>query len=143
MNNVESPQHYTQGYLEVIYIIEQTLGKEGFKAFCMGNWIKYQTRAAAKNGQEDLDKAQQYLEWAQNGLPEPVNGRVPRNNLVCLRENEVILPGDILQSERGTRVKVKDVITTGFNPGLEVESVLTGSTWFIEKNDIPAWDRVK
>ena len=142
MNNVESPQHYTQGYLEVIYIIEQTLGKEGFKAFCMGNWINYQTRAAAKNGQEDLDKAQQYLEWAQNGLPKPVDGRVPRKYTGILYENEAILPGNILVNG-GTKVKVKDVITTGFNPGLEVESVLTGSTWFIEKNDIPAWDRVK
>lgn len=78
-NNVESPSHYTQGYLETIYVIEQVLGPEGFKAFCMGNWIKYKDRHTKKNGQEDLDKAQQYLEWAQNGLPKPVNGMYPRD----------------------------------------------------------------
>lgn len=76
--NVHSPKHYTQGYLESIYVIQQTLGPEGFKAFCMGNWIKYNERAKHKGGAEDLAKADQYLEWAVNGLPKPVNGMVPR-----------------------------------------------------------------
>lgn len=79
MSNVESPMHYTQGHLEVIYVIEQVLGKEGFKAFCLGNWIKYKTRHEHKNGVEDLAKAEQYLAWATEGLPAPVNGRVPRS----------------------------------------------------------------
>lgn len=77
-DSVESPRHYTQGWLETIYVIRQTLGPEGFKAFCLGNWIKYNERHAHKNGAEDLAKANQYLEWAQNGLPEPVNGMYPR-----------------------------------------------------------------
>lgn len=78
MSNVESPSHYVQGYMEVIYEIRDILGAEGFKAFCMGNWIKYNARATHKNGAEDIAKAQQYLEWATNGLPKPVNNRVPR-----------------------------------------------------------------
>ena len=79
MDNVQSPQHYTQGYIEVIYAIHDVLGREGFKAFCMGNYIKYNARANHKGlKSEDLAKADQYLEWATNGLPEPVNGRVPR-----------------------------------------------------------------
>jgi hypothetical protein len=76
--NVLSPKHYTQGHLETIYVIEQVLGKEGFKAFCMGNYIKYKERHAFKNGAEDLAKAEQYLTWAVNGLPEPIDGKVPR-----------------------------------------------------------------
>ena len=78
MSNVNSPDHYTQGYMEAIYVIAQVLGAEGFKAFCMGNYLKYQMRAAHKNGQEDIDKAAVYLDWATNGLPEPVNNRLPK-----------------------------------------------------------------
>jgi hypothetical protein len=79
MSNVESPNHYTAGYIEVIYSIHDVLGAEGFKAFCIGNYIKYNARANHKGMRaEDLAKADQYLEWATNGLPAPVNGRVPR-----------------------------------------------------------------
>lgn len=76
--NVQSPKHYTSGRLETIYQIADALGPEGFKAYCLGNVMKYTGRHAGKNGDEDLKKAQVYLEWAINGLPEPVNGRVPR-----------------------------------------------------------------
>lgn len=75
---VYSPKHYLQGHLETIYVIQQVLGEQGFKDFCMGNYIKYRERHTFKNGEQDLKKAEQYLEWATNGLPEPVNGRVPR-----------------------------------------------------------------
>ena len=79
MSNVESPQHYTQGFFETIYEIRDVLGHEGFKAFCMGNYIKYNARAQHKGlRSEDLAKADQYLDWAVNGLPAPVDGRVPR-----------------------------------------------------------------
>jgi hypothetical protein len=81
MSNVESPNHYTAGYIEVIYAIHDVLGREGFKAFCMGNYIKYNARANHKGLRaEDLAKADQYLEWATNGLPDPVDGRVPRKS---------------------------------------------------------------
>lgn len=79
-SNVFSPQHYAQGYIETIYVIEQTLGPEGFKAYCMGNYLKYKARHEHKNGKEDLEKAEVYLGWAVNGLPKPVNGRLPKNN---------------------------------------------------------------
>lgn len=89
MSNVESPNHYTQGYMEVIYEIRDTLGAEGFKAFCMGNWMKYNARASHKGlKSEDLAKADQYLEWAANGLPKPVNNRVPRPEQGDLYEQE-------------------------------------------------------
>lgn len=68
---VNHPEHYLQGYIETIYAIAQTLGPEGFKAFCMGNWMKYRERAAHKGKAEDLKKAEVYLGWAVNGLPFP------------------------------------------------------------------------
>lgn len=75
--NVASPKHYQQGTVETIYTIRDTLGPEGFKAYCMGNWIKYNARYQHKNGAEDLAKAQVYLGWAVRGLPKPVNGMLP------------------------------------------------------------------
>lgn len=77
-DQVNSPKHYTQGRFETIYEIADILGAEGFKAFCLGNAIKYHARASYKGLQEDLDKATQYLNWHVSGLPEPVNGRLPR-----------------------------------------------------------------
>lgn len=75
---INSPKHYVSGRLETIYKIEDTLGPEGFKAYCLGNVIKYTNRHEHKGGDEDLKKAQVYLGWAIHGLPEPVDGRVPR-----------------------------------------------------------------
>ena len=64
-NNVKSPKHYRlEGLnIESIDVIKATLGKEGFKAFCKGNIMKYLIRAEKKNGLEDYKKAQIYLGW--------------------------------------------------------------------------------
>ena len=61
---VNIPVHYTIGDgIECIDYIKQTLGLEGFKAFCHGNVIKYQHRHTYKgNPVEDMEKAQWYLE---------------------------------------------------------------------------------
>lgn len=77
-DNVNSPEHYTNGHVETIYAIENVLGPEGFKAYCMGNYMKYMARHRKKNGEEDLKKAGVYLGWAANGLPAPVNGKLPK-----------------------------------------------------------------
>ena len=88
-DNVHSPQHYQQGHVEVIYAIEQTLGPEGFKAYCMGNWIKYKSRAAFKgNAEEDLKKAEVYLSLAVNGLPPLKKNDVPA--LLMFAQNDYI-----------------------------------------------------
>lgn len=62
---VNSPVHYKlEGLgIEVIHIIENILGTEGFKAYCKGNVIKYILRASKKNGVEDLKKAKKYIEY--------------------------------------------------------------------------------
>jgi hypothetical protein len=58
--NVENPSHYNSGKIEVIDFIEdQKLG------FCLGNVIKYVSRAGKKDSSktiEDLEKAKWYLE---------------------------------------------------------------------------------
>ncbi len=55
---VEHPAHYTYGTIEAIDYIED----KGFN-FCLGNVIKYVTRAGHKeNALEDLKKARWYLD---------------------------------------------------------------------------------
>lgn len=57
-NSVDHPNHYNSGKIEVIdFIEEQKLG------FCLGNVVKYISRAAHKGKYlEDLKKAKWYLE---------------------------------------------------------------------------------
>lgn len=67
-NNVNSPSHYTQGGVEVIEIIAQTVSgyDDGFTAHCVGTATKYLNRAPHKHETplEDLKKAAKYLEFA-------------------------------------------------------------------------------
>ena len=62
---VNKPAHYNNGGIECIDYIEQVLGKEGFKAYCLGNTIKYLHRHEYKGKpEEDLRKAAYYLDKA-------------------------------------------------------------------------------
>lgn len=65
---VKHPSHYTAYPVEVIDIIKATLGDDGFKAYCLGNEIKYRMRAGLKgdNAEEDIAKAMQYMEFRNN-----------------------------------------------------------------------------
>lgn len=67
---VHSPEHYTVGGIETIDFIKAKLGPEGFRAYCLGNVLKYVSRWQAKNGEEDLKKALKYMEWAVNAKEE-------------------------------------------------------------------------
>jgi len=61
--SVHQPAHYTQGKIECIDAIESaTMGLIGITAVCVANVIKYVWRFALKNGIEDLDKADYYLQ---------------------------------------------------------------------------------
>jgi hypothetical protein len=55
-DNVNNPKHYTQhpSGVECIQVTEHL-------SFCIGNAIKYLWRADLKNGLEDLQKAQWYI----------------------------------------------------------------------------------
>lgn len=79
-NNVKSPKHYRlEGLnIESIDVIRATLGKEGFKAFCKGNIMKYLIRAEKKNGLEDYKKAHTYLTWYLKECEEEKNGSTER-----------------------------------------------------------------
>lgn len=68
-DKVRRPAHYTQGGIECIDAIRSALGPEGFRAYCIGNVIKYNWRYRLKNGAEDLRKAQVYLGWAIGSAP--------------------------------------------------------------------------
>ena len=70
-NNIDKPFHYNQAGIECIDYIKQVLGKEGFIAYCRGNVMKYNHRAFYKgNPTEDMAKAEQYLQWANETLKE-------------------------------------------------------------------------
>lgn len=58
---VHHPNHYQMpGGIEVIDMIRNTLGYDGFIAYCQGNVMKYVCRYRMKNGVEDLQKAMVY-----------------------------------------------------------------------------------
>lgn len=61
-DNVNHPNHYTQGGVECIDALEAaTVDLRGIEAVCTANAIKYLWRWKRKNGLEDLRKAKWYL----------------------------------------------------------------------------------
>ena len=66
-DNVNHPAHYTDHCsVECIDMIRLALGDDGFRAYCLGNAIKYLWRYKNKNGKEDINKACVYLDWLGN-----------------------------------------------------------------------------
>lgn len=62
---VNSPPHYTDGGIEAIDYIAAKLGPDGFRSYCVGNALKYISRAGKKgSAKEDLSKAIWYLRRA-------------------------------------------------------------------------------
>lgn len=57
---VNSPNHYTQGELEVIDILEDKLTSDEYMGFLKGNVTKYNFRELYKNEDEDIAKAEFY-----------------------------------------------------------------------------------
>lgn len=60
-DNVNHPSHY-QGKHECIDEMIAMFGVEAVKSFCKCNVYKYRYRADKKNGQEDLNKADWYMD---------------------------------------------------------------------------------
>lgn len=58
---VNHPGHYCKGGIECIDAIGAAMSAEAFRGFLKGNIMKYVFRYEAKNGIEDLKKAQWYL----------------------------------------------------------------------------------
>jgi hypothetical protein len=63
MAAVNSPQHYTQGNMETIDMIKESLTEEEFSGYLKGNILKYVCRYKHKGMPlKDLMKSQWYLE---------------------------------------------------------------------------------
>lgn len=60
-DNVEQPNHYTNGDIECIDAIRSALTEEEFRGHIKGVCLKYLWREKYKNGDEDLKKVMQYL----------------------------------------------------------------------------------
>ena len=67
-DSVHHPGHYTSGDIECIDAIKASMTPEEFEGYCKGNFIKYVWRYREKNGLEDLEKANVYLNWLINSL---------------------------------------------------------------------------
>lgn len=57
-----SPEHY-KGEIECIEAIKASMSSQQFKGYLKGNIMKYLWRYDRKNGLEDLQKADIYLQW--------------------------------------------------------------------------------
>jgi len=73
MDVVNKPPHY-QGEIECIECIKASMTYEEFKGYLRGNVFKYLWRYNRKNGLQDLEKSQWYLnrlhkEIEQHGKP--------------------------------------------------------------------------
>lgn len=62
MSKVNHPDHYNTESFECIEVMEEVFGTEAVKNFCKLNAFKYLWRADAKDGMDDIRKAQWYLE---------------------------------------------------------------------------------
>lgn len=62
-DNVDHPQHYTNGEIECKDAIKSALTPEEYRGWIKGNAIKYVWRERYKGGTEDLAKARNFLSW--------------------------------------------------------------------------------
>ena len=68
-DNVNHPSHYTFGTIETIDYITSVLGDKGTYNYCIGNALKYISRAEHKGkNKEDLEKAIWYINYAISRL---------------------------------------------------------------------------
>ena len=67
MDEVNNPNHYTQGNIECIDAIKASLTEEEYRGYIKGNVIKYVWRERFKGANTDLSKAINYLSRLVNG----------------------------------------------------------------------------
>lgn len=64
--NVNHPKHYNiPGRKECIVEMIEKFGVDAVETFCILNAYKYRYRHELKNGQEDLEKAKWYEDYAE------------------------------------------------------------------------------
>ncbi|MBO7079904.1 MAG: DUF3310 domain-containing protein [Bacilli bacterium] len=59
---VNHPGHYETGKFECIEVMQEALGTDAVKDFCICNAFKYVYRHKRKNGLEDIKKAKWYID---------------------------------------------------------------------------------
>lgn len=66
-DNIKHPSHYCKAGVECIDAIKAIVSTitDPFEAYCTGNIIKYIWRWHDKNGVEDLNKAEQYIDFIE------------------------------------------------------------------------------
>lgn len=69
--DINKPEHYTKGGIEVLDFIKAKLSTEEYRGFLIANILKYVSRAPLKGGIKDYKKAQFYL----NKLVEMVDAK--------------------------------------------------------------------
>lgn len=118
---VNHPPHYNTGRFEVIDMIEDTLGGEGFEKYCIGTALKYLMRYEHKwNPLQDLEKAAWYLNKA-------IEKRKGRQGCVGRYYDRWF---NLKFNEKIVRAKCIDIeFETGFGPRLLMESVYGNKFW--------------
>ena len=103
-----APERYTAHGRETIDRIRDELGDAGFRAFCIGNAMKYEDRAGRKGDPEgDAEKARWYRQMAAHldgEAEDPRSGRegfVPYSRPMALRWNCWNCRHDYGPNERG------------------------------------------
>lgn len=71
-NNPVNPNHYAVGGIQPYEYMKAKMSQDQYEGFLLGNVIKYVSRYNHKNGLEDLEKAQWYLDKL---VEERKNGR--------------------------------------------------------------------
>lgn len=57
-SNINHPNHYCQGGIECIKVIEAAMSPDGFQDYCKGNVLKYLCRWRDKNGGRRFEESQ-------------------------------------------------------------------------------------
>lgn len=60
---IHNPPHYTAGEIECKDAIRAALTREEFRGWVKGNAFAYLWRERLKGGDQDIDKAVNFLEW--------------------------------------------------------------------------------
>ncbi len=84
-----APDRYSARGRETIDRIRDTLGDEGFMAFCVGNAMKYEDRAGLKGDAEtDREKARWYRQMADPVIGAAVDPRSERPDFQPYRREQ-------------------------------------------------------
>ena len=65
-DSVNHPPHYNSSKRECIEEMRLMFGDNAVKNFCRCNIFKYRQRSNLKNGEEDLKKAEWYMDYLEN-----------------------------------------------------------------------------